>query len=115
VADAEQGMPGDYKMRSNRGLRREEEQGVEEGGAAGMAVEGAAGMEELSLSDGGGSQTLADVARASFYGCVTTQLGSRRREIEREELLPSAKNHAPAGQLARCASPQRRFSSASHA
>jgi hypothetical protein len=88
-------------------LRREEEQGVEEGGAA--------GMEELSLSGGGGSQTLADVARASFYGCVTTQLGSRRREIEREELLPSAKNHAPVGQLARCASPQRRFSSASHA
>jgi hypothetical protein len=72
-------------------------------------------MEELSLSGGGVSQTLADVARASFYGHATTQLGSHRREIEREELPPSAKNRAPTGQLARCALPRRRFSCASHA
>jgi hypothetical protein len=60
VADAEQGMPGDYEMRSNRGLRREEQQGwhssrglrreeqqgIDEGGAVGMAEGGAAGMAE---------------------------------------------------------------------
>jgi hypothetical protein len=44
-------------------------EGVKSGSRARADAEGRAeGMEELSLSGGGGSQTLADVARASFYG-----------------------------------------------
>jgi hypothetical protein len=71
-------------------------EGAKSSSRARADVEGQAARDGgVELVRSGGSQTLVDVARASFYGSATTQLGSHHHEIEREELLPRAKNWLP--------------------